>query len=77
MLLKSPEDTDKALPGEAGNAADVTATIEFEPPCFVRWSRIDGEGNCKFISSFYASPQGNPTFQAKRVSGAPKGPHVY
>ncbi len=60
LLLKSSDDKDKALVGEAGKAAEVTATLEFEPPGFVRWSRIDAQGNCKFISAFYATPQGGP-----------------
>lgn len=55
---KSEAERAKALPGEAGSAADITATLEFAPPVHVRWARFDASGRTTFISSFYATPAG-------------------
>lgn len=43
---------------EEGDSTDITSTLEFEPPCMVRWSRFDKEGNTRFITAFYAIPAG-------------------
>ncbi|KAK9804097.1 hypothetical protein WJX73_007161 [Symbiochloris irregularis] len=48
----------KALMGEKGSAQDIKSTLEFEPPCMVRWSRFDQEGKTSFITAFYAIPLG-------------------
>ena len=58
MTGKSEAERTKAMPGEAGSGADVTATLEFAPPVHVRWARFDAAGRTTFISAFYASPAG-------------------
>lgn len=58
-LLKKEGQEDKALPREKGSPSEIMSTLEFEPPCFVRWSRLDSQGTCSFISCFYAVPSGS------------------
>lgn len=57
MTRKEPK-TEKAMYGEDGKATDVVATLEFEPPTHVRWSRFDASGKTSFITAFYCSPAG-------------------
>ena len=70
MTGKSEAERTKAMPGEAGAGADVTATLEFAPPVHVRWARFDAAGRTTFISAFYASPAGAvpyPTLPLQRI----------
>ena len=53
------KEKDKAMFGEQGKATDVVATLEFEPPTHVRWSRFDASGKTSFITAFYCSPAGD------------------
>ncbi|CAL5227269.1 g10200 [Coccomyxa viridis] len=52
------KEKDKAMFGEQGKATDVVATLEFEAPTHVRWSRYDASGKTSFITAFYCSPAG-------------------
>ena len=59
MTRKEKEkEKDKAMFGEQGKATDVVATLEFEAPTHVRWSRYDASGKTSFITAFYCSPAG-------------------
>ena len=60
----------KAMPGEAGTAAEITATLAFEPPCLCRWSRFDAAGNTSFITAFYCVPSGTSSGAYTRVIAA-------
>ena len=55
------KEKEKAMFGEQGKATDVVATLEFEPPTHVRWSRYDASGKTSFITAFYCSPAGAVT----------------
>ena len=57
-LTRKEKDKEKAMFGEKGEATDVVATLEFEPPTHVRWSRFDASGKTSFITAFYCSPAG-------------------
>ncbi|CAK0757071.1 hypothetical protein CVIRNUC_002509 [Coccomyxa viridis] len=57
-LTAKEAEKDKAMFGEKGTATDVVATLEFEPPTHVRWSRFDASGKTSFITAFYCSPAG-------------------
>ena len=57
-LTAKEAEKDKAMFGEKGTATDVLATLEFEPPTHVRWSRFDASGKTSFITAFYCSPAG-------------------
>ena len=64
-LTAKEAEKDKAMFGEKGTATDVVATLEFEPPTHVRWSRFDASGKTSFITAFYCSPAGaNLTYRA-------------
>lgn len=57
-MTRKEKDKQKAMFGEKGEASDVVATLEFEPPTHVRWSRFDSSGKTSFITAFYCSPAG-------------------
>lgn len=63
-------DKEKVMYGEKGKGADVTATLAFEPPTLVRWSRFDTSGKTNFITAFYCSPAGVCTFFSLQVECA-------
>ena len=66
-LTAKEAEKDKAMFGEKGTATAVVATLEFEPPTHVRWSRFDASGKTSFITAFYCSPAGNNFILACKV----------